>query len=85
MKEFVVPFVLMVFATVVFALAWRAGYFVKLSAYWAETVEELKKCTWPTWDELTGSTAVVIVAVSLLGAFTMAVDFVISQLIQLIV
>jgi preprotein translocase subunit SecE len=50
-----------------------------------ETQEELKKCTWPTWDELTGSTAVVMVSVALLGAFTVGVDLFVAYLLQLIV
>ena len=37
-------------------------------------MEELKKCTWPTWVELKGSTVVVMVAILLLGVFTFAAD-----------
>ena len=48
-------------------LSWllRAGYFLKISAYWAEMMEEMRKCTWPTWDELLGSTVLVIVSVAM--------------------
>jgi len=49
-----------------------------------ETREELRKCTWPTYDELKGSTVVVMVAIALIGAFTVGIDFVISKLIGLI-
>jgi preprotein translocase subunit SecE len=45
-----------------------------LPAIVQETREELKKCTWPTWEELKGSTVVVIVSVGLLGVFTVVVD-----------
>jgi preprotein translocase subunit SecE len=69
----------------VFTYLWRQGAFLRLSAYWGETMEELKKCTWPTWDELTGSTVVVIVSVALLGGFTVGVDLVVAYCIQLIV
>ena len=58
-----------------FIILWRQGAFLRLSDYWRETMEELQKCTWPTWDELTGSTAVVIVSVGVLGGFTVAVDY----------
>ena len=41
-----------------------------------ETREELRKCTWPTWDELKGSTVVVMISILLLGVFTVVVDLV---------
>jgi preprotein translocase subunit SecE len=59
---------------VIFAVLWRKGQLLRLSNYVAETREELKKCTWPTWAELKGSTAVVIVSILLLGGFTVVVD-----------
>ena len=74
-----------VFAMVVFTILWRQGAFLRLSTYWNETVEELKKCTWPTWEELNGSTVVVIVSVALLGGFTVIVDFLMASIIRLIV
>ncbi len=74
-----------VIASVVFTMLWRKGAFLRLSAYWNETMEELKKCTWPTWDELTGSTVVVIVSVALLGGFTVGVDLVVASIMRLIV
>jgi preprotein translocase subunit SecE len=80
------PMMLLIgFALVAITIAIRQGYFLRLSGYWNETMEELKKCTWPTWDELTGSTVVVIVSVALLGGFTVIVDFMLASLIKLIV
>jgi preprotein translocase subunit SecE len=67
-----------------FAFAWSKGYLRKLTDYIKETQDELKKCTWPTTEELKGSTVVVMVAIVLLGAFTMAADFVITLLVRLI-
>ena len=61
---------------VIFAIAWRKGYLVKLANYVGETREELKKCTWPTLEELKGSTMLVAVTIALLGVFTVVVDFV---------
>ena len=63
-----------------FAILWWQGQLKRLAAYVAETREELKKCTWPTWDELKGSTVVVSVAILLLGAFTVATDFILTQI-----
>ncbi|MGO8699561.1 MAG: preprotein translocase subunit SecE [Limisphaerales bacterium] len=74
-----------VIAMTVFTLLWRQGAFLKLSGYFRETQDELKKCTWPTWDELTGSTVVVIVSVALLGGFTVGVDLLFAYTLQLIV
>jgi preprotein translocase subunit SecE len=58
-----------------FGLLWWQGQIRALSLYIQETREELRKCSWPTWEELKGSTALVIVSIGLLGAFTVAVDF----------
>ena len=57
---------------------------MRVSTYVAETKEELKKCTWPSFEELKGSTVVVMITLALLGAFTVGVDFIVSQLIRLI-
>ena len=60
---------------VVFCLLWWRGQIRRLSVYVQETREELRKCSWPTVEELKGSTALIIVSIGLLGAFTVAVDF----------
>jgi preprotein translocase subunit SecE len=60
----------------VFAFLWWQGHLVRIATYVQQTREELKKCTWPTWDELKGSTVVVSISILLLGGFTVAVDFV---------
>jgi preprotein translocase subunit SecE len=83
--NFYVMMAVFAFAIVAFTILWRQGAFLRLSGYWGETMEELKKCTWPTWDELNGSTVVVIVSVALLGGFTVIVDFLLASIIRLIV
>ena len=45
-----------------------------LAIYVQETREELKKCSWPTWEELKGSTVLIMISIALLGAFTEVVD-----------
>jgi preprotein translocase subunit SecE len=85
MKDYLPIIIGIVIATVVFTLAWRQGAFLKLSGYFRETQEELKKCTWPTWDDLIGSTAVVMVSVALLGGFTVGVDFLVANIVRLII
>ena len=79
---------LIIFATiaiVVFAILLRRGAFLQISAYVRETQEELKKCSWPTWEELKGSTLVVTVAILLLGAFTVGVDAIVTLIVRRIV
>jgi preprotein translocase subunit SecE len=62
-----------------FAILWWQGQLKRIRDYIGETREELKKCTWPTWDELKGSTVVVSVAILLMGAFTVVVDQILFQ------
>jgi preprotein translocase subunit SecE len=69
---------------VAFGLAWYKGYVARIRNYWNLTVEELRKCAWPTWDELKGSTVVVSITIALLGAFCCAVDFVFFHLVRAI-
>jgi len=66
----------------VFAYLWRKGYLKRMTSYVQETKQELHKCTWPTRSELRGSTVVVVIAMALLSAFTVGVDFVVSYIIQ---
>ena len=84
MKQFAPLVFGVVVASVAFALMWRKGYFLKISNYVQETKEELRKCSWPTREELIESTAVVMVAILLLGAFTVGADFIISLFVHLI-
>ena len=59
---------------VVFAYLWWQGQVKRLATYVLETREELKKCSWPTWDELKGSTVVITISIALLGGFVYVVD-----------
>ena len=68
----------------VFAILWWQGQLVRIRNYVLETREELKKCTWPTWDELKGSTALVVVSIILLGGFTVITDLFFNMLVRLI-
>jgi len=67
---------------ILFGVLWRKGYLARLTLYVQQTREELRKCTWPTWDELKGSTVVVFVSIFLLGGFTVLVDFVFAMLVR---
>ena len=68
---------ILILAAVVVALfiwGWRAGHLARLTDYVKATREELRKCSWPTWAELKGSTIVVGVAILILGGYTVLVD-----------
>jgi preprotein translocase subunit SecE len=67
---------------VIFIVLWRKGLLLRFSNYVQETKEELRKCTWPTWDELKGSTTVVMISIILLGAFTVIIDQVLFHLVH---
>ena len=47
-------------------------------------IAELKKCTWPTRDELWNSTVVVIISVLMLSVFVFAADWLSQFLIRLV-
>ncbi|MFM8468424.1 MAG: preprotein translocase subunit SecE [Limisphaerales bacterium] len=71
-------------AVAVFFWAWQKGHLLRLGGYVDETKVELRKCTWPTRDELKGSTVVVLVSVAIVSVFTVSADFVISRLVILL-
>ncbi|NBV25270.1 MAG: preprotein translocase subunit SecE [Proteobacteria bacterium] len=84
MVQSVWQYILLGIAVAVFFWAWQKGHLLKLGNYVDETKVELKKCTWPSRDELKGSTAVVIVSISLVAIFTVAADFIISRFVLLL-
>jgi len=47
--------------------------------YWNETVAELGKVTWPSKDELVGSTIVTVVVSLILGFFVFGVDLMLAR------
>jgi preprotein translocase SecE subunit len=57
-----------------FLFAWKQGFIAKLSTYVGETQQELKKCNWPSRDELANSTLLIFVVIGMLGVFTVFVD-----------
>ena len=65
---------------VVFGILWYQGQVRRFAVFVQATREELKKCSWPTWDELKGSTAVIIVSIIMLAVFCVAADEFLSVL-----
>ncbi len=56
-----------------------------LAKWWAETIGELRKVTWPTKEEAWHMTKVVIVVVVLMAIFLGLVDFGFSKLVGLVI
>ena len=50
-----------------------------VQTYWRETVTEIEKVTWPSKDELVGSTIVVVVVSLIIGFFIFGVDLVLAR------
>jgi preprotein translocase subunit SecE len=67
---------------VVFGVLWKTGQLLRLANYVQETKEELKKCTWPSRDELKGSTVVVLLSILGLGVFTVLIDLVLTLFVK---
>ncbi|MCU0787187.1 MAG: preprotein translocase subunit SecE [Verrucomicrobia bacterium] len=68
----------------VFAFLWYKGQLTRFSNYVQLTREELRKCSWPTWTELKGSTVVIAISILLLGGFTVVVDFIFTRVLMLL-
>ena len=65
-----------------FGLAWRAGWIGRVATYLDETREELRKCNWPTKEELWNSTVLVFLVILGLGLFTVGSDYAILKLVR---
>ncbi len=49
--------------------------FRRVALFWSETIEELRKASWPDWLELRDSTTLVILTVIILGTLISVADF----------
>jgi preprotein translocase subunit SecE len=58
----------------VFGYLWWQGQIQRFAVYVQETREELRKCSWPTWQELKGSTLLIGMTVAFLGLFVFVID-----------
>ena len=56
----------------------------KIQQYVSESVQELKQVTWPTWEELKGSTLVVMLFSVIMGFYIAGLDFVLSWIVNFI-
>jgi preprotein translocase subunit SecE len=63
----------------IFAYLWWQGQVTRFADYIRETREELRKCSWPTWVELRGSTVLIGVVIVILCVFTVVVDLALRE------
>ena len=63
----------------VFGYLWWQGQIKRLAGYCQETWVVLQKCTWPTMEELKGSTALIMIMIGLLGGFIILIDVVLTK------
>lgn len=57
----------------------------KIGQFFVDSRQELKKVTWPTFEELRDSTIVVIVSMLILAVFVGAIDFLLSKVIEVVI
>ena len=57
----------------------------RIRGFYEETVQEIKKCTWPTSKELMESTALVIITLMVFTLFVWVVDLMSQYLIRLFI
>jgi preprotein translocase subunit SecE len=57
----------------------------KIKNFLSEVTVELKKVSWPSRNELIGSTIVVVISIAVMGAFIGICDFVFSKAIQVLI
>ena len=83
MNNFYIQLLIIVVAVAaVFGVLWRTGQLLRFTGYVQETKEELKKCTWPSRDELKGSTFIVLLSILALGVFTVVIDLVLTLFVR---
>ena len=83
MKKFYVELLLWSFGILaIFGVAWYLGWIKSLAIYVGETRDELKKCNWPSRDELWNSTVLVFVVLAVLGLFVIVSDFAILKVVR---
>jgi preprotein translocase subunit SecE len=56
----------------------------KIVAFFTEVVKEMKKVTWPTYDELRDSTLIVMAVCGVIAAFVFVVDQVVQRVLQVV-
>ena len=56
----------------------------KIIFFFTDVVKEMKKVTWPRRDELQDSTIIVLVVCGVIAAFVFGVDWIVSNVLKII-
>jgi preprotein translocase subunit SecE len=56
----------------------------KIIAFLTDVSKEMKKVTWPTYDELLDSTLVVLAVCGVISAFVYGVDVIVNKVMEVI-
>ena len=59
--------------------------FAKIRSFLLNTLEEMKKCTWPNRDQLVESTLLVMITLVILAGYVALVDFGFTSFIDWII
>lgn len=69
----------------VFGLLWKYGYLARFAKYVEDTRDELKKCSWPSREELRDTTVLVLCTIGILAVFLLVVDAVLLKGIRFLI
>ena len=69
----------------VFGLLWKYGYLARFAKYVEDTQDELKKCSWPSREELRDTTVLVLCTIGILAVFLLVVDAVLLKGIRFLI
>lgn len=58
------------------------GWPAQVKDYFEELQLEMKRVTWPSWKQVRGTTAVVIVSVFMFAAYFFVVDAIVTRMIN---
>ena len=76
--------VAVVLAVVLCVVLWRALERPRVADLLIECETELRKCTWPTWNETFTSSLVILVVMLFFTAFLAGSDYVLNQIAKLV-
>jgi preprotein translocase SecE subunit len=65
-----------------FAFLWQQGYLARIATYVKETRDELRKCAWPSREELWQTTVLVALVFAGIGVFTVSIDLLVSTFVK---
>ncbi len=62
----------------------KKGLWKRITIFFKEVRQELNKVIWPSRDEVTNYTVVVLITVTVVSTFLLALDYVLTHLLQLV-